>query len=96
MITNKFCTRKRSCVRLVDVQLPVWSIRGRCSGRFVCVQRVGKGELVAFHELKKSQFSVIGVSFCKICILSLACLPESLVKAYIMRMSFFGTLTIML
>ncbi|KAH3819291.1 hypothetical protein DPMN_121025 [Dreissena polymorpha] len=76
MVTANVCARQRSCVRLVDagleplrrqyendlvVYLPVWNMPGRCSGRFVWVQRVGKGELVASGELKQSQTYVVGL-----------------------------------
>ncbi|KAH3711107.1 hypothetical protein DPMN_070607 [Dreissena polymorpha] len=77
MVTADVCARKWSSVRLVDarldplrrqyeidlvVYLPVWSMPGRCSGRFVWVQRDGQCELVASGELKKSQTSVFGLS----------------------------------
>ncbi|KAH3842299.1 hypothetical protein DPMN_115796 [Dreissena polymorpha] len=57
MVTADVCTRKHSCVRLVGaglkplwrqyeidpfVHLPVLSMPGQCSGRFVWVQRVGQ------------------------------------------------------
>ncbi|KAH3858584.1 hypothetical protein DPMN_101212 [Dreissena polymorpha] len=74
MVTAYFCARKRSCVRLVDsgpfrrqyaidlvAYLLVWNIQGRCSVRFVWVQRFVQGELKASGELKKSQLSVVGL-----------------------------------
>ncbi|KAH3787554.1 hypothetical protein DPMN_165680 [Dreissena polymorpha] len=77
MVTADVCARKRSCVRLVNARLeplrrkceidlvlclPVWRMPGRCSGRFVWVQRVGQGELEASGELNKSQISVVAFS----------------------------------
>ena len=74
MVTADVCANKFSCVGLVDVgleplqrqyeidlvvYLPVWSLRGCCSGQFVWVQLVGQGELVG--ELNKSQPSVVQV-----------------------------------
>ncbi|KAH3876543.1 hypothetical protein DPMN_000388 [Dreissena polymorpha] len=48
-------------MKYLVLYLPVWSMSGRCSGRFVMVQRIGKGELEASGELTKSQTSVIGL-----------------------------------
>ncbi|KAH3785636.1 hypothetical protein DPMN_163729 [Dreissena polymorpha] len=69
MVTPNVCTKKRSCDCLVYAEferfwsqyeidlvvfLPGWSMPGRCSGRFVWVQRVGQCEWVASGELKNS------------------------------------------